>query len=185
MPRPSPDPAFTAECGRCAALCCLALHFDAGARFGISKPAGTPCPNLAGHLCSIHDTLSEAGFPGCVAYDCAGAGQRVTQELFAGASWRDDPALAGPMMEGFRLMRRLQEALQLLGLARNLPIGAPSRARLDALAAALAAPPEGWTLATLHDLEAEGRLDAVGAFLKSLRNELAAPGSLAEPRTQD
>lgn len=120
-----------------------------------------------------------------MAYDCTGAGQRVTQELFAGASWRDDPSLIAPMMEGFRLMRRLQEALQMLALAAELPLSPASATECAALRLRLSDPVEGWSLPALHKLEAERVFDAVTTFLKSLRGEIAAPGSLAEPRAQD
>lgn len=115
-------PSLKEDCVQCAALCCLALAFDKGADFGIDKSAGKPCPNLSGHKCGIHDRLHMEGFSGCTRYSCGGAGQRVTQELFAGQSWRDDPKLTQPMMEAFRGMRAVQDALAVLVAAADLPL---------------------------------------------------------------
>ncbi|TXR55327.1 pentapeptide repeat-containing protein [Quadrisphaera setariae] len=72
-----------ADCTRCAALCCVLPAFSASADFAVDKPAGTPCPNLrADARCGIHDRLVPSGFPGCVAFDCFGAGQRAVQVVF-------------------------------------------------------------------------------------------------------
>jgi hypothetical protein len=74
-----------ADCARCAGLCCVAPAFVASTDFALDKEAGQPCPNLAPDFrCTIHDRLRQAGFPGCAAYDCFGAGQRVTQVTFGG-----------------------------------------------------------------------------------------------------
>jgi hypothetical protein len=126
---------LTEDCASCAALCCLALAFDRGESFAIDKPAGVPCPNLSpvGHGCSIHDRLHREGFSGCVRYSCTGAGQRVVQELFAGRSWRDDPALVAPMMQAFRGMRAMQERLVILTAAKNLKLSEVDAARCEAL----------------------------------------------------
>ncbi|KFD44577.1 hypothetical protein IU11_00975, partial [Cellulosimicrobium sp. MM] len=72
------------DCSRCTGLCCVGLHLVRSADFAIDKPAGTPCPNLRTDFgCGIHARLPESGFPGCVAYDCLGAGQRVTAAVRA------------------------------------------------------------------------------------------------------
>ena len=61
-------------------LCCVLLPFARSADFAFDKPAGEPCRHLAtDHRCRIHDRLVESGMRGCVAYDCFGAGQAVTQ----------------------------------------------------------------------------------------------------------
>ncbi|SPF80751.1 hypothetical protein [Pseudoprimorskyibacter insulae] len=108
--------AVKGDCANCAALCCIGLAIDKGTRFAIDKPAGVPCPNLDGHLCRIHADLDARGFGGCTAYDCQGAGQRVTQELFDGADWQDDPRLIAPMMDAFRDLRTLHQMLALLAV---------------------------------------------------------------------
>ena len=99
-----------ADCGRCAGLCCVAPAFARSADFAISKPARAPCPNLAVGApgepapCTIHAELPERGFPGCVTFDCFGAGQRVT----ALADWRLSPEAA---FGAFDAMRALHEVL--------------------------------------------------------------------------
>jgi hypothetical protein len=99
-----------ADCARCVALCCVAPAFTASADFAITKPAGRPCPNLnAGFRCGIHDRLRPAGFSGCAAFDCYGAGQKVAQHTFAGRDWRSEPGLAAPMFAAFAVMRQLHE----------------------------------------------------------------------------
>ena len=75
---------LAADCARCVGLCCVAPAFVASSDFAFSKPAGVACRHLAADAsCSIHDRLIPSGFPGCVAYDCFGAGQRVVA-LFGG-----------------------------------------------------------------------------------------------------
>ena len=142
-----------AACQNCAALCCLALAFDRGPQFAIDKPAGMACPNLnARGLCTIHQSLTEQGFPGCVNYSCYGAGQRVTQEIFAGKSWQQDPSLMQPMMEVFRAMRLVHELLLLLREAGKLPLSPPQKTTRRRLEKALS-PQPGWTRETLLDFE--------------------------------
>jgi hypothetical protein len=90
----------------------VAPAFAASADFAIDKPAGVPCPNLASTFgCTIHDRLRLEGFPGCSAYDCFGAGQRVTNETFGGRDWRTDPGLATQMFAAFAAVRDLHEVL--------------------------------------------------------------------------
>ena len=108
-----------ADCERCAGLCCVAPAFSASADFAIDKAAGQPCPNLeAGFRCSIHDRLRPAGFGGCAAFDCLGAGQKVVQGTFRGRDWRLQPDLAGPMFAAFAVMRRDPE--RALGILQTL-----------------------------------------------------------------
>lgn len=121
-------------------LCCVALPFGAGADFPFDKPAGVPCPNLAAdHRCTIHHRLRASGFPACVAYDCHGAGQHVTQVTFAGADWRRDPSVAEPMFAAFRALRPIHELRAYVGEARGWPAAAEVHAALDGVAARLAA----------------------------------------------
>ncbi|WP_434286626.1 hypothetical protein [Celeribacter sp. SCSIO 80788] len=115
-------PDLTSDCSQCAALCCVGLTLDKGDLFSFDKPAGTPCPNLAGHLCSCHDQLETIGNPGCVLYDCAGAGQRVTQMRFNGESWRDDPTLLPAMLRDFDRLKPLHERMKQLVEAAALAL---------------------------------------------------------------
>ncbi|MFW8593209.1 hypothetical protein [Cribrihabitans neustonicus] len=131
-------PELTEDCSRCAALCCLAYPFEEHEDFGLLKDADTPCPNLGGDfLCTIHDNLAKCGFGGCVAYSCAGAGQRVTLELFGGETWRDDEDLLPHMTHALRVLRPIHEALLVLQDAAALPLPAVLHARGAALTRAL------------------------------------------------
>jgi hypothetical protein len=80
-----------------------------------------PCPKLDVFACSIHDRLPTSGFPGCAAYDCFGAGQRVAQHTFAGRDWRGRPELAVSMFTAFITMRHLHELLWYLESALAWP----------------------------------------------------------------
>lgn len=111
-------PSLKSECSRCAALCCVALSFEKGPKFAISKEAGTPCPNLGpDHRCTIHDDLAARGFQGCIDYDCAGAGQRVVEERFNSEDWRAAPELLTAMMRDFGALRPLHERMLMLEAA--------------------------------------------------------------------
>ncbi|MEJ2029166.1 MAG: hypothetical protein P8X66_04705 [Maritimibacter sp.] len=110
------------DCSKCAAICCVVLAFDKGKDFAFSKNPGEPCRNLSGHLCTIHDRLSQEGLPGCVAYECLGAGNRVVQEVFAGQSWQDEPRLMPVMMEAFSAMREVHKRIDYLRAAETLDL---------------------------------------------------------------
>ncbi|MDM7889204.1 pentapeptide repeat-containing protein [Curtobacterium sp. RHCJP20] len=98
------------DCTRCAALCCTLLGFTRSADFPVDKPAGTPCGELSvDFACTIHDRLRPRGFRGCTVFECSGAGQRVTQEVFGGVSWRARPDLAPAMSAAFAVVRVLHE----------------------------------------------------------------------------
>ena len=123
-----------ADCARCAGLCCVGTAFARSTDFAIDKPAGVSCPHLApgpdDFGCTIHDRLPESGFPGCAAFDCFGAGQRVVQHTYAGTTWRDAPETAHEMFAVFTVVRGLHELLWYLGEAARLPATAPLSARL-------------------------------------------------------
>ncbi|HTK62702.1 MAG TPA: pentapeptide repeat-containing protein [Pseudonocardia sp.] len=110
-----------ADCGRCAGLCCVVPAFNKSADFNIDKPAGRACPNLRPDFgCGIHSGLRELGFPGCVVFDCFGAGQHVVQVSFGGRDWRGSPEIAEPMFAVFTVMRQLKELLWYLAEALTL-----------------------------------------------------------------
>ncbi|HET6529469.1 MAG TPA: pentapeptide repeat-containing protein [Actinoplanes sp.] len=122
-----------ADCSRCAALCCVAPAFAKSADFAITKPAGRPCPHLAGDFrCGIHEQLAERGFPGCAVFDCFGAGQHLVQGTFGGRDWRSAPELAGPMFAALPVMRQLHELLWYLTEATRLAAAARLRPKLQA-----------------------------------------------------
>ena len=71
---------LVADCSRCVGLCCVVLPFQRSADFAFDKAPGEACRHLADdHGCRIHASLLADGMRGCVAYDCFGAGQSVTQ----------------------------------------------------------------------------------------------------------
>ena len=88
----------------------MAPAFDRSDEFAIDKPACVACPNLDGaDRCRVHDRLEQAGFHGCVIYDCLGAGQRVVQELYAGRPWREEPDLLPEMWRALTALRPILE----------------------------------------------------------------------------
>lgn len=128
-------PQLHGDCARCQALCCVAWEFEASADFAESKPAGQACRNLDVRFrCRLHDTLDDAGYRGCTAYDCFGAGQRVVQETHAGQDWRGDPAVLAAMSRSFRVLEQLHELLLYLREAIAAPGARALRPRLQALA---------------------------------------------------
>jgi hypothetical protein len=107
------------DCANCFGLCCVALPFAKSADFAATKDAGTPCRNLlADHRCGIHDQLRPKGYAGCTVYDCFGAGQRVSQTVFAGVDWRTGGRQQ--MFAVFPVVRQLHELLWYLAEASRL-----------------------------------------------------------------
>jgi hypothetical protein len=124
---------FEPDCARCVGLCCVALPFRPSHGFAFAKDAGEPCRNLAGDYgCSIHAALRESGMAGCTTYECFGAGQHVTQVVYAGATWRGSSDGGSEMFAVFAVVQRLHEMLVLLDQASALAPG-PELTRLRAL----------------------------------------------------
>ena len=114
---------FSADCGKCFALCCTALSFERGRQFGHDKAAGQPCHHLGNDFrCTIHARREELGYDGCEEFDCLGAGQRASA-IFAVENWRRDPAIARRLYASFSLLLRLQEMRRALVTAAELDIG--------------------------------------------------------------
>ncbi|WP_138734048.1 pentapeptide repeat-containing protein [Modestobacter excelsi] len=178
---------LAADCGRCVGLCCVVPAFSASADFAVDKPAGTPCLHLlADSRCGVHDQLRERGFPGCVVFDCLGAGQRVTQDVFGGADWRDDPARASAMAVVFPVMRQLTELLWHLREARTLVGPGPLRAEVEQRLAGVEALAAGSAdeLAAL-DAGAHRRVvgDLLGRVSEAARRDV--PGRARDRRDAD
>ncbi|CUJ36007.1 hypothetical protein TA5114_02835 [Cognatishimia activa] len=165
----SPFPDLTADCSRCAAICCVAYPFDDNDEFGLLKAADAPCPNLSNSCfdCTIHKDLDRKGFKGCVAYSCAGAGQRITQELFDGENWRDDPDLLTHMTYALRVLRPIHEALLLLKESEKLPVPKSALAKGATLTAALC-PENPTSIYDFEDPEVQDALAEVPNYLQSL-----------------
>jgi uncharacterized protein YjbI with pentapeptide repeats len=171
-----------ADCSRCFALCCVAPSFSASADFAIDKEAGTACPHLRGDFrCGIHAGLRQEGFAGCAAYDCFGAGQKVSQVTFGGRDWRESPSTAGRMFAAFAVMRQLHELLWYVTEALRLPGVDEVRGELGAARDATR---------RLTDLDADelstvdvaAHRDAVNAVLR--RASAAVRGASHGPRSE-
>jgi hypothetical protein len=166
--------ALEADCESCSGLCCVSLAFARGPGFSFSKPAHVPCRHLSSaNRCSIHAARVERGLAGCVRYDCYGAGQRVTLELFPGRSWRDEPELAPQVFEAFRVLRDVHELALLLDAARRIELPGALAERRQQLARELE-PDPGWTPESLFALDLAGACARVHAFLRELRPYAAA-----------
>jgi hypothetical protein len=99
----------------------VAPAFSRSADFPIDKPAGVPCVNLAGTSCTVHPRLRPLGFAGCVAYDCFGAGQRVSAL----------PVARAEMYAALPVLRQLHELLWYLAEAAALAPSAALSAAAD------------------------------------------------------
>lgn len=118
---------LTADCSRCAGLCCVALAFAKSSDFAHDKDAGDPCVNLEeGFGCRIHAALRPSGYKGCTVFDCFGAGQAVTQQTFGGRTWREADVSSALMFQVFPVVRQLHELLFYLRAAERLSRRVPS-----------------------------------------------------------
>lgn len=167
-----------ADCSRCAALCCVLPAFSASADFALDKPAGTPCPNLrADALCGIHEQLVDRGFPGCVAFDCFGAGQRAVEVVIGlgprptPAALAADPVLSSELGDALGVLRQLHEVLwHLTEAADRLPAGPlrddveRERAEVEALA--------GGDRSELRGVDAPARRRSAGPLLERASSDL-------------
>lgn len=155
------------DCSRCAALCCVVFHFEASDQFALEKPAGVPCPHLdVANRCGIHALRVEQGFRGCVTYDCHGAGQWVSQALFQGRSWRDDPALMVPMMDAFMTVTGHRRLLALLRQAGELGLSPEDERRRHDLMLALESAAAVARLDPGLEIEARDYLRSLGSYLQ-------------------
>ncbi|ASB63141.1 hypothetical protein SC22_01150 [Bacillus sp. A053] len=117
---------LSADCQHCFGLCCVALPYAKSADFAFDKDGGTPCRNLqSNYQCSIHKNLREKGFRGCSAYECFGAGQKVSQITYGGKDWRNSPKTANEMFGVFPIMQQLHEMLWYLHEALSIDIAKP------------------------------------------------------------
>ncbi|WP_139488135.1 pentapeptide repeat-containing protein [Brevibacillus dissolubilis] len=109
------------DCEKCFGLCCVALRFSASEGFPVDKDAGQPCLNLQPDFrCSVHQSLSKRGLKGCITFDCFGAGQKVSQDTFAGQDWQKNPDTSNQMYQSLLKMMQLHELLWYLTEALTL-----------------------------------------------------------------
>lgn len=147
------------------------------ADFAIDKPAGVACPHLrVDNRCGIHADLRARGFPGCSAYDCFGAGQRVSA---MGADWRAGDDQAARLFAAFAAMRVLHELrwylTEVLGLDSAQQLHAEAERALDAVERIA-----DRSLEELALIDAETRRDEVGSLLRRV-SELVRAGAQAGP----
>lgn len=181
------DSVLTPECDKCSGLCCVGPAFAASADFAIDKPAGLPCPNLQPDFrCGVHSRLRDLGFSGCVAFDCYGAGQRVTQETFAGVDWKSSPEMAPRIFATFFTVRRLHELLWYLREAMALPAARPLRAELRSATDETEMLARGGPEA-LEALDTAGHWERVNSLLRktSALARAASAGPAADRRGAD
>lgn len=123
-----------ADCGSCYGLCCVALYYSAAEGFPADKKAGEPCPNLLPDFrCSVYPDLRELGFKGCTAFDCLGAGQKVSQVHFRGEDWRKAPQSAQKIFGTFQIIRQLNELLWYLTEALTFQAAYPIHESLKSM----------------------------------------------------
>lgn len=102
-------PEFSSACERCSGLCCVALCFSTVDGFPYNKPDGEPCRHLqADSRCELHSTLAQRGLKGCIAFECFGAGQQLTQARQNGQQTPQNTTL---IFRAFLALRQLRELL--------------------------------------------------------------------------
>lgn len=100
------------DCKNCCGLCCVALYFAKTEGFPKDKVPGKPCENLMPDFrCAIHSKLINNKLKGCLAYDCFGAGQAVTQSIYQGKDWKTAPEIAQQMFNVFITVWHLHQML--------------------------------------------------------------------------
>jgi len=171
--------ALRPDCSQCFALCCTAFGFTRSADFAIDKPPAAACPNLATDFsCTIHDRLRPRGFAGCTVFDCFGAGQAVSQRLFHGTSWRQDPESAADMFAAFKVLRQLHEMLWHLAQAETAAYSPDTVEEVHSLEAEVRKVAEG-PLAMVLAADVGSLHLQVGETLRSVSEEVRA-GYFAE-----
>ncbi|GGD08228.1 pentapeptide repeat-containing protein [Nocardioides daphniae] len=126
-------PVLQADCSQCSGLCCVLLPYSRSDGFGADKPGGVPCHHLTDDdRCGIHDQLVPRGWPGCVRFDCFGAGQHVTQVTYGGKGWRNGTNL-GEMAAVLSVVKQLHEVVALLDGDRRHWAGHAYAAAIDPL----------------------------------------------------
>ena len=132
--------------------------------FAAQKLSGEPCPKLdsCGH-CTIYADRERLGFAGCIAFECFGAGQFVTQSILGGHDRPDHPATRQAMVETFL---RVRPAFDLLFLAQRLDEAELSDDRASERASLIESLEEA--LLTVDPTSVERALPAAKATLRRL-----------------
>ncbi len=125
---------LSVDCEKCCGLCCVALYFSKSDGFPTDKAAGKPCINLMSDFCCcIHSKLIECKMKGCLAYDCFGAGQMVTQSIYHGSDWKSKSEISGQMFKVFLIVWQLHQMLWYLVEASSLVFDSGIKNDIDAL----------------------------------------------------
>ena len=163
-----------ADCGRCSGLCCVALPFARSADFPVDKDGGEPCAHLRPDVsCGVHERLRPLGYAGCTVFECAGAGQKVTQHTFGGNTWHEQPALREEVFRVFPVVRALHELLRFLEQARALrPSAEVDAAMTDTQRLSDAGPAE------LLELDVDAHRARVNAVLLRVSEQVRGRGAL-------
>lgn len=98
------------DCEKCSGLCCVALYCMKTDGFPANKEAGIPCKHLKPDFrCDIHSKLVSKNMRGCLAYDCFGAGQKVTQNCYFNINWKSAPDKANEIFRVFQTIFQLHQ----------------------------------------------------------------------------
>ena len=98
------------DCKKCSGLCCVALYCMKTDGFPANKEAGVPCQYLRTDFrCDIHAKLGSKNMRGCLAYDCFGAGQKVTQNCFPKVDWKSSPNHTNVIFQVFQIVFQLHQ----------------------------------------------------------------------------
>lgn len=98
------------NCEKCSGLCCVALYCMKIDGFPANKETGVPCQYLRPDFrCDIHAKLGSKNMRGCLAYDCFGAGQKVTQNCFPKVDWKNNPDHANEIFQVFQIVFQLHQ----------------------------------------------------------------------------
>lgn len=104
------EAALLIDCKKCSGLCCVALYCMKTDGFPENKQAGVPCKHLmADFRCDIHGLLIAKKMKGCLAYDCFGAGQKVTQSCYHNENWKTNPQNADEIFRVFMMVFQLHQ----------------------------------------------------------------------------
>jgi len=100
------------NCKDCSGLCCVALYFNQSDGFPENKKAEKPCVNLNNdYTCKIYTQLESKGLKGCIAYDCFGAGQKVTQEWKSKGTWNSNNLIKQDIFKSFEMNQLLNQIM--------------------------------------------------------------------------
>lgn len=98
------------DCSNCSGLCCTALFFSKIDGFPENKVAGKPCSKLKeDYRCMIHSDLAKQNMKGCIGYDCFGAGQHVTQNIYKGETWKNSKLNSKEIFDVFIMVFQLYQ----------------------------------------------------------------------------